>query len=152
VTSTHCPDRPATLHNETGGAYVPITSDWGMELEEGYQRQVQDGDLVLWKPGRTVYAAVYSTDNAEAEEAIEKMLHDRPASPLRTFDRAEGSIAGHAYLLPEGEGGDEYWGLNTWTAAKGSVACVTFYFDAIEDLEWALAAWRTVRCGVCSVN
>ena len=58
-------------------------------------------------------------------------------------------IAGHAYLLPEGEGAGEYWGLNTWTAAKGSVACVTFYFDALEDLEWALAAWRSVRCGNC---
>ena len=103
------------------------------------------GDVMFWLPPRTVYATVFATDDVEAEEAIAKMLEGRPGEPARTFDRLEPGLAGHAYLLPEGEGGGRYWGLNTWTAARGSVACVTFYFDDLDDLDWALAAWQSVR-------
>ena len=127
---------------------VVITNPWSMELDADFFRRVDDGDLVLWKPGRTVYAAVYWTDVAAAEEAIARMVEGRPGVPRRTFDRNEPGLAGHAYLLPEGEGHDRYWGLNTWTASRKSVACVTFYFRHLTELDWALRAWQSVRCGM----
>src|SRR5687768_14584715 len=126
---------------------VGITNHWSMELDSDFFRRVDDGDLVLWKPGRTVYAAVYWTDVAAAEEATARMLEGRPGIPKRTFNRSEPGLAGHAYLLPEGEGQDRYWGLNTWTASRKSVACVTFYFRRYEDVDWALRAWESVHCG-----
>ena len=36
--------------------------------------------------------------------AISRMIEGRPGTPVRAFDRAEPGLAGHAYLLPEGEG------------------------------------------------
>lgn len=129
-----------------------LTSLWSIDLDDSFERRAGNGDLVFWRPGRTVYASVYDTDNAEAEEAIGKMLEGRPGTPARTFDRAEPGVVGHAYLLPEGEGDGAYWGLNSWTAAKGSVACVTFYFDGLDDLRWALDAWQSVHCGACERN
>ena len=124
----------------------PITGEWTIDLDDGFQRRVDGGDVMFWMPPRTVYATVYVTDDVEAEEAITRMLEGRPGTPVQTFDRAEPGIAGHAYLLPEGEGREQYWGLNTWTATRGSVVCVTFYFEQLDDLQWALAAWHTVRC------
>src|SRR6185503_12589010 len=94
-----------------------------------------------------IYAAVYSTNNLDAEQAITKMLEGRPGRPTETFDRAEPDLSGYAYLLPEITGNHSYWGLNTWTAIKGSVACVTIYFDAETDLQWALATWRSIQFG-----
>jgi hypothetical protein len=129
-----------------------ITNGWALELEDGFERRVEAGDLVLWKGGRTVYASVFETSNAEVEEAIAAMIERRRETPVRTFDRVGAGLAGHAYLLPEGGGDDgdgEYWGLNTWTASKTSVACVTFYFADIRDLPWAVRAWESVRCGAC---
>ena len=46
---------------------VEITDHWSIDLDSDFFRRVDDGDLVLWKPGRTVYAAVYWTDVATAE-------------------------------------------------------------------------------------
>ena len=123
----------------------PLTHDWTIELDDAFQRRAEGGDVVFWLPPRTVYATVFPTDDADAEEAIARMLEGRPGEPVKTFDRLEPGLAGHAYLLPEGEGRGQYWGLNTWTAARGSVACVTFYFDDLGDLDWALRAWQTVR-------
>ncbi len=133
-----------------------ISVQWSIELDGDYRREADGGDVVFWDPAaaRTVYASVFATANVEAEEAIAKMLAARAGAPAQTFDRVEAGLVGHAYLLPEGEdndkdGGRRRWGLNTWTAAKGSVACVTFYFDDVRDLPWAVKAWQSVRCGPC---
>src|SRR5215218_8840320 len=123
-----------------------ITNDWTIELDEAFQRRADAGEVMFWLPPRTVYATVFATEDVEAEQAIGKMLEGRPGTPVQTFDRLEPGLAGHAYLLPEGEGKGKYWGLNTWTARRGAVACVTFYFENLDDLEWALRAWQTVKC------
>ena len=127
----------------------PITGDWTIDLDDAFERRVDGGDVLFWLRPRTVYATVFATDDVEAEEAITQLLAGRPGAPVQTFDRVEPGLAGHAYLLPEGEGRNRYWGLNTWTAARASVACVTFYFEQLDDLDWALAVWRTVRCTPC---
>lgn len=122
-----------------------LVSGWTLELDDAFQRRADGGEVMFYLPPRTVYAKVFTTKQADPEEAIAAMLDSRRGTPVRTFDRLEPGLAGHAYLLPEGEGANRYWGLNTWTASGGSIACVTFYFDKLEDLDWALGAWHTVR-------
>ena len=122
-----------------------IGTDWSILIDSDFERGVDNGDVVLWKPGRTIHASVFNTNNADAEEAIEKMIEGRPGLPIQMFDREEPGLAGHAYLLPEARQDRNYWGLNTWTAAKGAVACVTIYFENLDDLNWAIGVWKSVR-------
>ena len=126
-------------------SYQAIGTDWSILVDSDFKREIDEGDVVLWKSGRTIHASVFNTNNAEAEEAIEKMIEGRPGIPVQMFDREEPGIAGHAYLLPEASKDRNYWGLNTWTAAKGAVACVTIYFERMEDLNWAIGVWKSVR-------
>ena len=126
----------------------PIGPGWSIVVDHQFDRWVDDGDVILWQAGRTIYASVYATDGADAEEAIGMMIEGRPGIPVQMFDRSEPALAGHAYLLPESCATDRrYWGLNTWTAVKGSVACVTIYFQHIDDLNWAIQVWKSVRPG-----
>lgn len=124
-----------------------ITHDWSIWLDEEFTRRVSEGDLVLFMPGRTVYCSVFRTNNADAEEAISKMIEGRPGIPVQIFDRDEPGLCGHAFLLPEGSKSEHYWGLNTWTAARGSVCCVTLYFHDFNDFNWAIGVWKSVRNG-----
>ncbi len=114
-------------------------------MAKEFQRRVDDGDVILFMSARTIHASVFNTSGAAAEEAIGKMIEGRPGIPVQLFDRDEPALAGHAYLLPETDQGRCYWGLNTWTAARGSVACVTIYFEELNDLDWAIAVWKSVR-------
>ena len=123
----------------------PIGTDWSILVESDFERKTDNGDVVLWSEGRTIHASVFNTNNADAEDAIERMIEGRPGIPVQMFDRDEPGLAGHAYLLPEGDRDHRYWGLNTWTAAKGSVACVTIYFDRFDHLNWAISVWKSVR-------
>ncbi|MDB5354547.1 MAG: hypothetical protein JWN24_1000 [Phycisphaerales bacterium] len=125
----------------------PIGTDWSLIIDKAFTRQVAEGDVVLSMPGRTIYCSVFNTNNAAAEEAIEKMIEGRPGIPVQMFDREEPGLCGHAYLLPEGEGNNRYWGLNAWTAARGSVCCTTIYFRDIVELDWAIQVWKSVRPG-----
>ncbi len=96
-----------------------IGNDWSLVVDQAFIREALDGDLVLTMDRRKIYCSVFRTNNAEAEEAIQKMIEGRPGIPVQIFDREEPGIVGHAYLLPEGGKGQRYWGLNTWTAAQG---------------------------------
>lgn len=122
-----------------------IGTDWSILVDSEFTRRVDCGDVVLWHEGRTIHGSVFNTNNADAEDAIDKMIEGRPGIPVQMFDREEPGIFGHAYLLPEGDRDRKYWGLNTWTAAKGSVACVTIYFESLDDLNWAICVWKSVR-------
>lgn len=116
-------------------------------VDAAFTRNATDGDIVLHMPGRTIYCSVFHTDNTDAEQAIRKMIEGRPGIPVQIFDRDEPGIVGHAYLLPEELKDKKYWGLNTWTAARGSVCCVTIYFHDFGDFNWAIAVWKSVRPG-----
>lgn len=122
-----------------------IGAGWSLLVAREFERRVHDGDVVLFMPARTIYASVYNTSGAEAEESIQKMIEGCPGIPVQLFDRDEPALAGHAYLLPETNPERGYWGLNTWTAARGSVACVTIYFEELSDLDWAIGVWKSVR-------
>lgn len=122
-----------------------IGTEWSILVDSDFNRGIDQGDVVLWNSGRTIHASVFNTNNVEADEAIEKMIEGRPGIPVQMFDREEPGLAGHAYLLPEGDKDRKYWGLNTWTAAKGAVACVTIYFEDISQLNWAIGVWKSVR-------
>ncbi|HZL37401.1 MAG TPA: hypothetical protein VFC78_18935 [Tepidisphaeraceae bacterium] len=122
-----------------------IANDWSLVVEDEFVRKIIDGEVMLHMPGRTIYCSVYQTNNATAEDAIQKMIEGRPGIPVQIFDREEPGLCGHGYLLPEIDNGNKYWGLNTWTAARGSVCCVTLYFQDFEDFNWAIGIWKSVR-------
>ncbi|HWE03840.1 MAG TPA: hypothetical protein VG326_15655 [Tepidisphaeraceae bacterium] len=125
----------------------PIGNDWSIMADEKFTRRVVDGDVIFQMLSRTIYCSIFNTNDTAADEAIQKMIEGRPGIPVQIFDREEPGLAGHAYLLPEGKKDAGYWGLNTWTAARGSVCCVTIYFHDLDDFNWAISVWKSVRPG-----
>jgi hypothetical protein len=128
-------------------ARCPLNHDWTIELGTGFSRHAEHGDVVFHGGTCSVYASVYQAPSAEAENAIAIMLQERETTPSEVFDRKDPPYSGRAYLIPEGEGNETYWGLNTWTADGKSLACVTFYFSDLDDLDWALKAWQSLSHG-----
>jgi len=140
-------DIHALRHPARGAQLVKqqLGHDWSLLLDGSFARKAISGDIMFHQSSRTVYVSIFNTNNAAAEEAIERMIEGRPGIPVQMFDRDEAGIRGHAYLLPEGDKKDPYWGLNTWTASRGKLACVTLYFKNISDLDWAIGVWKSVR-------
>jgi hypothetical protein len=45
----------------------PLTTSWSMHLPERFARRVEDGQLVLWRPGLTIWLTAWNNDHGESQ-------------------------------------------------------------------------------------
>ncbi|MEM7230767.1 MAG: hypothetical protein AAF517_01245, partial [Planctomycetota bacterium] len=56
---------------------VAVTSGWEMHLPNQFNRRVENGDLIFWRRGFTVYLIVWSNDDgASAAERLASLRAD----------------------------------------------------------------------------
>jgi hypothetical protein len=63
------------------GRYA-LTADWSIQLPDRFARRVEDGSLVLWRPGLTVWLAAWGNDH-QASRQDRLAWVKREASPRR---------------------------------------------------------------------
>lgn len=51
-----------------------MTREWSVTLPEKFNRRIEDGDLVIWRPGMTMWVAVWGNDNNESKESRLKRI------------------------------------------------------------------------------
>ena len=81
-----------------------MTKEWSVTLPEKFNRRIEDGDLVIWRPGVTLWIAVWGNDKNENADIRLKATRD-DISP-KAFD-IQTSKTGHilrlTYRLKEGK-------------------------------------------------
>jgi hypothetical protein len=60
----------------------PLTAEWSIHLPEKFARRVEDGSLVLWRPGLTIWLAAWGNDRRESRE-VRLAWVKQEASPQR---------------------------------------------------------------------
>lgn len=45
----------------------PLTTNWSIYLPERFARRVEDGQLVLWRPGFTIWLTAWNNDHGESQ-------------------------------------------------------------------------------------
>ena len=79
-----------------------LTDEWSVVLPEEFNRRVEDGDLVLWRPALTFWIAIWGHDGGESpEQCLESILET--ASDLRSEQQIERTekLIRLTYELPE---------------------------------------------------
>ena len=62
--------------------HYALDATWSMYLPERFARRVQDGALVLWRPGLTIWLTAWNNDNAQSQ--AERLVRIKgTASPNR---------------------------------------------------------------------
>ncbi|HEV3168572.1 MAG TPA: hypothetical protein VGZ22_31490 [Isosphaeraceae bacterium] len=121
-----------------------ITADCEFELDDGFERRLEDGSLCFSRPGQTVWVAVYDAGYVEPRMSVES-FYDPSRQPDRVWEREEPGLYGRASMLLEQGGEPRCWTLTALTASPLSIALFSFYFDDDDDLAWALDTWRSIR-------
>jgi len=83
-----------------------LTETWTIHLPEQFARRIEDGDLVLWRPGVTIWLAAWGNDNGESQgKRLKKIKRD--ASPERFADRESKAknLTRYSYRLREDNDG-----------------------------------------------
>jgi hypothetical protein len=77
-----------------------LTDTWSINLPELFARRIEDGALVLWRPGLTIWLVAWNNDRSETQ-AERLAAIKRSASPDRHAEQESkgGGITRYSYRL-----------------------------------------------------
>jgi hypothetical protein len=115
-----------------------LTGNWRVALGEAFNRRVDEGSLVLWRPDLTFWINVWNNEGqADVEEVLQRLLAD--AAPGRGEQQIErsGAMLRLSYTLTEGEE-DALYGFVIYPSGYMQIAA---YYDSREA---KALAWQTI--------
>ena len=125
-----------------------LTKEWSLQLDPRFKRRTEDGALVFWAPGRTIWITVWDAKAGEsADQRLAWIKKEANPAPIERFEPPHETLRRFAYLLMESD--DEKgarWALYATTVSPiGSHIWLSFYFDQKDDLEWARQTWESLE-------
>lgn len=140
--------RPMELHPDfpiVKGNYQ-MTKSWSVNLPTQFNQRIEDGDLVLWRPGFTIWATVWNNDESESQqERLKSIQDDSSPGAFGEITEISDRISRYAYRLREdSEDNREPAFYGFAIGARGHVQ-MAIYFDSPDDLAEAEEIWRSIN-------
>ena len=117
-----------------------LTATWTIHLPEQFARRVEEGSLVLWRPGVTIWLAVWGNDKNETQAQRLAWLKEE-ASPAR-FDVRESVGGGRtrvtrvtrfSYRLRDESDDGPVESLSAFVLSDNGHLQLSVYFDDVAD-------------------
>ena len=124
---------------------VQFADNWSLNFEQKHFRRTEDGSIVFWRPGFTMWIAVWPLQAAETTESCYGDVKEG-ISP-KAFDlteEVEGSVLKCAYRLDEESDDRRLPGFYCYAVGPTDYVQMAIYFDEPRDLEVAKEIWRSV--------
>ena len=122
-----------------------ITRDWSVTLPSAFNRRVEEGDLVIWRPGMTIWTAVWGNDdNKSEEERISWIKTDISSDAFDISEEKEGDVIRLKYRLVEDTGDDRIPAYYCFAVGKTGYVQMAIYFDSESDLYDAELIWKSL--------
>jgi len=121
-----------------------MTREWTVTLPGRFSRRIEDGSLVLWRPGLTVWVVVWGNDHAETRQSRLEWLRGRK-SP-KAFDEEvldEIGVTRYAYRLTEDRDAGVVHALYAYAVGENGHVQAAIYFDDVAELGVAKQIWRS---------
>jgi hypothetical protein len=117
-----------------------LTKVWTILLPGRFNRRLEEGSLVLWRPGMTIWLDIWNNDGQETKAdrlAVIETGRSADATSIRRSER--GGILYYAYRLDEQSADDRKPALYGFAFADRGHVQMAVYFDAENDLAAAEA-------------
>jgi hypothetical protein len=111
-----------------------LTATWSIHLPEPFARRVEDGQLVLWRPGLTIWLAAWGNDHNETQAARLAWIKAE-ASPAG-FDARESAGCGvtrFSYRLRDENEDGPVESLSAYVIGDDGHLQLSVYFDDAAD-------------------
>ena len=126
----------------------PLTPEWTIALAEPFNRRIEEGDLVLWRPDVTAWIAIWHNDEGAS---IALRLDDlKQHMSAEAYDIEQEQVGGTLYfsyrLAEEPEPGQEPRepGFYSYVFADDSHVQMAVYIDDEDDAGAARALHRSL--------
>ncbi|WP_426106857.1 hypothetical protein [Massilia sp. TSP1-1-2] len=117
------------------GDYV-LTQGWRVALPEQFNRRIEDGSLVLWRPELTFWINVWHGEGqVKVDAVLERLLADASAARSEENIERSGAIARLSYELAEDDAERSDSGgrsVNAFVIAPTGYVQLSAYYDSPE--------------------
>lgn len=115
---------------------------WHITLPEKYNRRVEEGDLVLWRPGVTMYFAAWNNENDDTVALRLGFLKDEVSSEaFDTVESVRDGVTYHSYRIVE----EEVESLHAFILSDRGHLQVAVYVDDIATIEAVRGVLSSIR-------
>ncbi len=125
------PDYPVVT-----GDYL-LAKGWRVTLRDAFNRRIDDGSLVLWRPDLTFWFNIWNNDGQTSVDAVlERLLADASAERSEEQIEQSAAMARLSYALP-----DE---INGFVIVPAGYLQVSAYYDTLDARTLAYDIIRTI--------
>lgn len=121
-----------------------MTKEWSVMLPGKFNRRIEDGDLVIWRPGFTIWTAVWNNvDGKFREDCLAWIKRDISEGAFDLVE-ARDDVLRLRYRLAEESDDDRVPAYYCFAISDRSHVQMAMYFDDEADLDCAERIWKSL--------
>lgn len=118
-----------------------LTSTWSVDLPLKFNRRIEDGSLILWRPGITVYLIAWGNDHNESVETrLAQLKSEISPDAFEPREKQTSAETHFSYRLVE----NGVNGLYGFVVTGSGYMQVAIYFDDESDIDIARAIFDSL--------
>jgi len=111
-----------------------LTPRWTIHLPEQFARRVEEGSLVLWRPGLTVWLVAWGNDNNETQaERLAWIKNEASPDRFDEHEAVQGGVTRFSYRLRDESEDGPVESLNGYIIGDDGHLQLSVYFDDLGD-------------------
>ncbi|MEO8702441.1 MAG: hypothetical protein ABI867_20525 [Kofleriaceae bacterium] len=125
-----------------------LTDQWSLELPSQFARRIEEGSLVLWRPGLTIWLDAYGNDHRTSRtQRAKEMRSEISQRAVNIRETADNKITRLVYRLTESNAKGTLEAVYSFSFSDDGHLQMAVYFDVAADeaVADALAASVTTR-------
>jgi hypothetical protein len=128
------------------GNELKLTQHWSITLPGKFNRRVEDGNLVFWRPGISMWLVVWNNDKSESQtQRLESLKRDATPGAYNFEELRLHGATFFSYRLLEQVGDNRCAALYAFTFGESGHVQSAIYFDDENNLATARNAWLSIR-------
>ncbi len=122
-----------------------LTEDWSVVLPASFNKRIEDGDIVIWKPGFTIWTAIWNNDEDESQRERLRWLQDETSpDAFDEITEAGDGLIRYAYRLEEGSDDQREAAFYCFAIGDAGHVQMAIYFDSTDDIPLAKEIWQSL--------
>ena len=117
-----------------------LTNEWLVTLPGKFNRRIENNDLVIWRPGMTLWIAIWGNDKGETKESrLNRIMNDMSPKAFEVKTTTSSSILRLSYRLKEEEEQGSVAAFYCFAIGQTGQVEMAIYLDNESDVKKAQA-------------
>lgn len=126
--------------------HTQVTEAWSIELDQPHNRTEQGRELVLFRPGFTIWISAWGNDNGDSiDQRAGWIAAETPRDAYDVLSGPRGPVYRHAFRRDEVKADGVLQGYYGYTVAEGGHLQMAIFIDTEDDLGLAKSIIESVR-------